>query len=752
MFKNNFTSGELNPNLWGRSDLAQFGNGCAVLQNFVPLVEGPARRRAGFWFNGLPKAAGTACILIPYVRALDDAYVIEMGDGYSRFWQVNGSPIMDPANPTQPLELASGYTAGQLSGLRWKQIGDVIVFFHRTGLHPRRLQKVSETSWNWDYFNFEDGPWRGENSDASVTIQATDWRKGQVVTLSASAAIFAAGMVGTFFRLRSGNGLPGLRTWAADEDPKGYALRYSNDGVYYTADAVSTEKTGNTPPTHDIGTASDGLVNWTFLHDNSGMVQIIGYTSPTVVTAVISRNLPILGTYNATDKEWQLAGNPASIGQAFPATFAWSEAVYSDYRGWPTAWPELREERFLVAGGAAAPDKYCASQTAGYSANSAVFTPGRGTGTVLDDDAIQGFVGDDSFKAQWLVSGPMLVCGTHGGEAVLVGETGEAPLTPSTTKPRALTRYGSADGVRPIKAQDSILFVTRGNKSLRDLSVSVYDYPGSGSDLSFIAKHIANRKFVEVVYAGAPDYIVWTRLADGGLASLVYNREQQIKGWSRHVLGLTGSPVVESLCVVPDTVGNDRLWIVARRTKSNTTQRLIMMMSDPDDRMRLDGAERYAGVAAGGVSGLDHLNGEAVTLMYGSGDGRFAQASNITVTGGVATLPGGQTATEIIAGQPFTSRFESLPLTANSAQGERLKLVRVDVAFEGVRLSGGTLTGGKSDTFKSRDYNDTSALTPVHTVETLTFEADAELDPRFFLETTNGFDLTIKSYEAKFNR
>jgi len=747
MFKNNFTSGELGPNFWARWDLAQFQNGCALAQNFVPLVEGPLRRRAGFWHNGLTKINSGHTLLVPYIRAVDDAYVIELGDNYFRFWNVDGTPVkVDGA----PLEVVSGIAHADLYGLRWKQLGNVILFLHKDGRRPKRLQKVSETNWNYDNYYFDDGPWQAENSDQTFTISATDWRKGLPVTVTASKPLFAPGMAGTFLRLRSARGV-GLRTWQADEDPKGIALRVSNGGVYYTTPAASTEKAGNTPPSHDDGTVSDGNLNWTFAHDNSGVVQLAGYISQTQMTATVIRNLPTLGTYNATDKEWQLAADPAVSGQAFPATYAWSEALYSDYRGWPTAWPELREERLIVAAGSLAPDKYTASQSAGYYADRASFTPGRGTGAVLSDDAIQGFVGDDSFKAMWLVSGPMLVCGTHGGEAVLVGDTGEAPLTPDGTKPRALTRYGSAD-VRPLKAQDSILFVTRGNKSLRDLTVSAYDYPGSGTDLSFISKHIANRKFVEIVYTAAPDYIVWARLSDGGLASFAYNKEQEVKGWTQHVLGLTGGPVIESMCVVPDTVGNDRLWIAITRKKSGVAQRSILMMSDPDDRMRLDGAARYAGAAVSAVGGLDHLEGERVTMMYGPGSGKFAQALNITVTGGVATLPNGNTAQEIVVGSPIMSRFECLPLTANSAQGAPLRLVTASIVCEGVNVEAGAVGIEVSDKFRSRAFDDTGSLTPSHLVVNVTFTADNQHDPRLYIQTSDGFDLIIKSIEAEFDK
>ena len=755
MYKDNFNSGEVGTNFWRRPDLAVFQNGCAKAQNFVPLVEGPLRRRAGFWHNGLPKLAGTACLVVEYVRAIDDAYVVELGDQYTRFWGVDGQPIKVG---NAPYEIVQPFGGVDLPGLRWKQLGNVILFFHKDGRRPQRLQKVSETSWNWSAYDFVDGPWQAENTDLTRTIavSAATSTPTEFVTVTSSFDLFTPQMIGTRFRLRSSNGLPGVRTWQADETPRGNAVRLSNGRVYYADSHPDATKTGNTPPSHDLGKQGDGGIDWYYLHDGSGVIEVTAYTNARQVTAFAYNHLPTLGKDYGEGKGLEYRPTAPSTDYAIPATFAWSQAAYSDFSGWPTAWPELREERLIVGGGRQAPDKFDASQSAGYYANNASFKPGLGTGTVQADDGIQGFAGDDSFKIMGFVSAALMVAFTHGGEAAIVGDTAEAALTPGSAKPRALSRFGSAD-VRPIKAQDATLFVTRGNRSLRDLAPSAFDYPGPNSDTSFIAKHIGRRKFMEVAFTAAPDYMLWARLGDGGLASMVYNREQNVRGWSTHVLG--GGCVVESLCVVPDVIGNDRLWAVVKRTKNNQVQRMIWMMSDPDDRMRLDGAVRYLGALDGNgnrakataVAGAAHLNGETVPVAAGPGDGRYAWAGHHLVTGGVVSLTE-DAAEEIIVGLPYTSRFESLPLAQATAQGAKMRVATVDAAYEGVTVSAGTVNGGDPDVFEDRLPTDIDALTPQEIVVSLTMASDHELDPRIFIEIDGVYDLTLKSYDVKFHR
>ncbi len=46
----NFNAGQLSPYMDGRVDVAKFGNGAYRMENFIPTVQGPAKRRMGFRF------------------------------------------------------------------------------------------------------------------------------------------------------------------------------------------------------------------------------------------------------------------------------------------------------------------------------------------------------------------------------------------------------------------------------------------------------------------------------------------------------------------------------------------------------------------------------------------------------------------------------------------------------------------------------------------------------------------------------
>ena len=47
---NSFSSGELSPRLMGRTDSQKYSTGCEVMENFMALPHGGAKRRGGTRF------------------------------------------------------------------------------------------------------------------------------------------------------------------------------------------------------------------------------------------------------------------------------------------------------------------------------------------------------------------------------------------------------------------------------------------------------------------------------------------------------------------------------------------------------------------------------------------------------------------------------------------------------------------------------------------------------------------------------
>jgi hypothetical protein len=88
-----FNAGELSPHLDGRSDLEKYYSGCRVLENMIPLPYGDAERRPGTYFVAEVKNSSKKSRLIPFQYSTVQAYQIEFGDQYIRFYKDRGQII-----------------------------------------------------------------------------------------------------------------------------------------------------------------------------------------------------------------------------------------------------------------------------------------------------------------------------------------------------------------------------------------------------------------------------------------------------------------------------------------------------------------------------------------------------------------------------------------------------------------------------------------------------------------------------------
>ena len=100
--KTSFNAGEVSERLYGRIDLQQYGNACKTLQDMIPLPHGGCTRRPGFEFINEVKTSSEISGLIPFQFSTIQAYMIEAGDEYMRFYK-NGAQIQSVDSSTKLL-------------------------------------------------------------------------------------------------------------------------------------------------------------------------------------------------------------------------------------------------------------------------------------------------------------------------------------------------------------------------------------------------------------------------------------------------------------------------------------------------------------------------------------------------------------------------------------------------------------------------------------------------------------------------
>ena len=144
-----FSSGELSRLFDGRVDLEEYPSGCRLIENFIPLIEGPAERRGGTRFVREVKDSTDRCAFLRFEFNTEQAYTLEVGDQYMRFYTNHGIVM----NGTVPLELATPWAAADLfdatgfSKLRAVQSGDVLYITHTDGDYaPQKLSRTGALS------------------------------------------------------------------------------------------------------------------------------------------------------------------------------------------------------------------------------------------------------------------------------------------------------------------------------------------------------------------------------------------------------------------------------------------------------------------------------------------------------------------------------------------------------------------------------------------------------------------------------
>jgi len=207
VIKTSFTGGVFGPNLRGRTDISQYDNACEVAENMLVRPYGPMISAPGTRYINECKlsAAGSdsQVRLIEFVFNQTDAYILEMGEKYFRFYTDRGVVV---TTGTTPFELAHVYAESELRDVQYAQLNDLVWMAHEDH-PPQLLTRLAASSWTIADYDFLGGPFLDDNtSDTKITPSATG---GSItITLSTDDTItFVAssastrGHVGTYWKI-----------------------------------------------------------------------------------------------------------------------------------------------------------------------------------------------------------------------------------------------------------------------------------------------------------------------------------------------------------------------------------------------------------------------------------------------------------------------------------------------------------------------------------------------------------------------
>ncbi len=572
---------------------------------------------------------------------------------------------------TTDFKLPTPYQPDELAELQFAQINDLVHITHPDHA-PQVMSRYGNADWTLADLDLEYPPLRDQNR-TTVTITAN--------AVTGSVTLLATGNIFNILHIGSRWVIKHRRDEPSEELAITAAVGTASPELFvlgaWSCSLVAGDGTGNWDVTAIVERSTDksnwetirtlsgsrqdqsGLITGTELEpawlrikktteagtlptngkfkieavdpDHTGIVEITGYASAVQVTATV---LFELGGTSSTER--------------------WSEAAWSDYRGWPRS-VCIHDSRLFFGGNAAQPQTVWGSVIDDFGN----FLTGAD-----DDQALIFTLNQRANAIQWLVSQGELLIGTAGAEGPLGGRDSDKTITPSNAKAGKFTQTGSKF-IQAVAAQDAVIFVQRSGRKLHEMAFTFESDGYKANDLTLLAEHVADTPVVGIALQKNPEPVLWAVTSGGVLLGLTYERSQTVAGWCRYVT----DGAFESVAVVGGDGEEDEIWVTVRRTVDGNTVRYLerfqptrwrLLKDATGDAMIenqslvccVDSAVIYDGAATDTITGLDHLEGLEVAVLQ---DG-IPMDENPTVTGGEITLE--FEATVVIVGIPFTATLE----------------------------------------------------------------------------------------------
>lgn len=650
-----FNAGELSPKMLGRSDVSQYSKGCQTLKNFLVTPYGSAERRPGTRFVAVANSPDIR--LVRFVYSSTVSYILEFGNLYIRAFR-NDSPV---------ITLNSPYESYELSDLKFIQSADVMTLVHPN--HPvMELKRTAVNTFILSEKDFDYPPVLDPNLDDDHTI--TPSALSGEISLSASKDTFTGENVGAYFQL--------IHTRRENEISKDFSADGTSDTLevfgYWTftthgtwTGTVTIQRSFDSGATwkdyRTYSSAKDSNTSTSGEEDQENAlyrIRMSDYEAASSGTLRLCRchfvnpdfsTTGVVKITAVTDSKNAAATVIKKIGSVEP-TNEWNEGAWSRRRGYPRTVAYF-EERMMFGGSAHKPQTVWGSKTNAWNN----FLLGD-----KDDDALEFTLASDTVNTIcWMCQHNALVIGTMDSEWAL-SASDDSAITPSNFRVRRESVFGS-EGIPAQMAGDTILFVQRGARKVREY---VYQWEKNGyssPDMTILADHISASGIRETALQQLPDTILWTVLNSGSLAALTYERDQEVVGWHRHE---TSGKVIS--CTTIPNGSEDKLYLAVQRNGHT----LIEVMqpraySSISSAFFVDSGVSLASSDAPllAVSGLDHLNGLQVQVLA---DGAVQLPK--TVANGRISLD--SPAYRVTVGLPYESLLSPMPIELELQNGQSI--------------------------------------------------------------------------------
>ena len=611
----NFNGGEVGSLMSGRTDFEKYGSSVYRMRRFIPTAQGPAKRCPGTKYVLQARYPDKRVWLQRFEFAFDQAYVIEFGDYYCRFYTDRGVVLEDPIDISGITNANPGvvtYVGADPSNGDWMYVYGVVGMAEVNG----RYVKVANVNTGAKTFELND-------------------IDGGVIDTTAYGVYGGNGDAARVYTIASPYAEEDLFT---AENTSAMSISQSGDVLYIGCEGYQPRtltRAGNTswafaayaPTDGPFQREPDARVNFT-LSGTSGNVTV------TSASAIFDNNsagmLLRLQPVNITTTQWETAKS-ISAGNIRKSSGKFYEAVNSattgavrpiheegqDYDGnagvlWQflhpgyvvlkiTAVTSTTQVSADVIGPGVAPNELLSSAECNYRVGA--WGTGMGAsypyktafwrdrlwwgggqniyasvagdygshapdtmGEILADNALNLTIAIGNVdKVRWMRPGNALIVGTAGAEIAVRENITTAPLGPENVKFDLQSAEGSME-LEPVLVEDAVLFARVGGRRIMELRFDIQADAWVPRDMNVLYPEITRSGIVDMEYQKEPDDILWCVLGDGRLIGLTYDREQNIYGWHQHPIAGNDAKV-EAVQIIPSPNGDlDDVWLVVSRT------------------------------------------------------------------------------------------------------------------------------------------------------------------------------------------
>lgn len=574
----NFTAGELSEDLFGRVDIGKYNNGAETLENFMVMPHGGITRRPGTRFAKEVKASSAKTRLVPFEFSTTQAYVLELGNQYVRFYKEQGAILeanktisgATAANPCVITATSHGYANGDEVF-----ISSVVGMTQLNGKYYKVKNKSTNT---FELTDIDDVNINSTNFTA-YSSAGTAARVYEIATTYETADLFDIQFAQSADVLYLGHpDYPSKKISRTAHTSWTITDIVFEDGPYQDQNITATTLTPNATSGSSktiTASATTGINGGSgFLATDVGRLVSIGHqaaawaASTAYALAAVKRNSG--NTYecikagtsassggpsgegdeivdnNITWKflrdggiQWGYANITAvpdtthatvTIDATFGGTTAetkWQLGAWSGTSGYPAA-VAFYEQRLFWAGSIEQPQTLWGSKSGDYENH----TPGT-----LDSDPLIYTLATDQVNAiRWLSPGKVMAVGTVGGEFIISGSTTSDALTPTNVR---VVREGTRGSHthNPVRVDNTVIFIQRQQRKIREFTYTFQTDSFESPDLTILSPQVAKGGISEIVFQQEPNTTIWGAKVDGQLVGLTYLRDQKVIAWHRHKIG-----------------------------------------------------------------------------------------------------------------------------------------------------------------------------------------------------------------------